>query len=110
MAKSSSYYENSLRNNFPFWVIFSSSNENLIRQTEMTATRKNNPDSTPSASGTEIYDEVQKLATSGMDQLLKRFFSKLSETTFEHLSSRDTDRLIAQITRKEDIILSSFLK
>ena len=109
MAKSSSYYENSLRNNFPFWVIFSSSNENLIRQTEMTATRKNNPDSTPSASGTEIYDEVQKLATSGMDQLLKRFFSKLSETTFEHLSSRDTDRLIAQITRKEDIILSSFL-
>ena len=75
----------------------------------MTATRKNNPDSTAPATGIEIYEKVQKLTTQAFDQLLKSFFSELSNTTFQHLSAKDTDRLIAQVQRKQDIIHSSFL-
>ncbi|NNE63408.1 MAG: hypothetical protein HKN34_04945, partial [Gammaproteobacteria bacterium] len=75
----------------------------------MTATRKNNPDSTSPASGIEIYEKVQKLTTQSFDQLLKSFFSQLSKTRFQHLSGKDSDRLIAQVQRKQDIIHSSFL-
>ncbi len=74
----------------------------------MTPTHKNTPD-TSSKSGSEIYEKAQKLTTQSIDQLLKNFFSELSEAKFHHLSIRDTDRLIAQVQRKQDIILSSLL-
>ena len=75
----------------------------------MSATRKNSPDTNASLSGSEIYEKAQKLTTQGIDQQLKKFFSELSEATFHHLSTRDRDRLIAQVQRKQDIILSSLL-
>ena len=74
----------------------------------MSSTRKNKPDAS-SATSEDIYERAQKLTTQGIDQLLKSFFSELSKAKFHHLSSRDSERLIAQVKRKQDIIHSSLL-
>ena len=75
----------------------------------MTATRENKPVTALTASGSEIFEQVQTLSSQGIDLLLKDFFSQLASAKFHHLSVKDSNRLIVQIDRKREIIHSSVL-